>query len=45
MKKSSMKQREYKPNIMAPYCPRKSTKKWLRAASTKSTAIGMMLKE
>jgi len=41
-----MKQREYKPNIMAPYCPRKSTKKkWLRAASTKSTAIGMMLKE
>jgi hypothetical protein len=41
-----MKQREYKPNTMAPYCPKKvQTKKWLRAASTKSTAIGMMLKE
>jgi len=41
-----MKQREYKPNIMATYFPKKKyKKKKVACRSTKSTAIGMMLKE
>jgi len=35
MKKSSMKQREYKLNIMAPYCPKKSTKKMVACSQHK----------
>jgi len=40
-----MKQREYKPNIMATYCPKKVQKKGCVQPAQKSIVIGMMLKE